>query len=278
MRSASRLAENSAKQAKGREGMTTIDVRKPLKKYLPHLLKAQADNLNEADTVQRIIRVFDEVLGYDHLEEISRESSVKDRFCDIAIKIEGVVRLLVEVKSAATVLRDRHTEQAQNYASHSNIKWVILTNGVAWNLYHLTFEDGIDAQLAFSVDLAPGLTDKSAELLALLHRQCVKKGGLDDYWDHRAALSPVSLCRALFTEDVLRFMRREIRRREGILIDEEDLAAALHEMLSTEARELVGPLKIRRRAKRAAKPDGEPTPLPERSDAAPPPPKVPSSD
>ena len=42
---------------------------------------------------------------------------------------------------------------------------------------------------------------KGADCLALLHRQSVKKGELEDYWEHRVALSPASIGRALFTED-----------------------------------------------------------------------------
>ena len=239
-----------------------VDIRKPLKKFLPHLLKAQADNLNEGDTVQRVIKVFEDVLGYDPMTEITRESAIKERFCDLALKIEDAIKVLVEVKAAGMTLRDRHTEQAQNYASHGNIKWVVLTNGVVWNLYHLTFDEGIEATLAFTVELTEGISDKGGELLALLHRQSVKKGDLDEYWERRVALSPASIGRALFTEEALRFVRREIRRREGVLIDEEDLAAAIHEMLSTEARERIGPLKIRRRPKRT-KSAGTPEPIPE---------------
>jgi hypothetical protein len=53
----------------------------------------------------------------------------------------------------------------------------------------------------------------------------------------------------LFTEEVLRFIRRSIRKNEGILIDPEDLAKAIHEMLSTEARERIGPVRVRRKRK-----------------------------
>ncbi len=230
-----------------------VDVRKPLKKFLPHLQKAQADNLNEADTVQWIIKVFEDVFGYDPLSELSREAAIKDKFIDLAIKLDGTIRLLVEAKAAGVPLRDRHIEQAQSYAANSNIPWVLLTNGVAWHLYHLTFSEGIQATLAFAADISAGVADKDADLLGLLHRQCLKKGELDDYWEHRVALSPASIGRALFTEEALRFIRREIRRREGILIDEEDLAAAIREMLTTEARESIGPLKIRRRQKARGK-------------------------
>jgi hypothetical protein len=163
-----------------------IDIRKPLKKFLPHLLQAAQDNLNEADTVQRLIKVFEDVLGYDALSEISREASVKDKFVDVALKIDGATRVLVEAKSASTTLRDRHIEQAQSYAANANVRWVLLTNGVTWNLYHLTFDEGIEATLAFSIDLSGGeLDDRASEMLGLLHRHSVKKGQLDAYWDHR---------------------------------------------------------------------------------------------
>jgi len=227
-----------------------VDIRKPLKRYLPHLLQAQADNLNEADTVQRLIKVLEDVFGYDPMGEITRESAVKDKFVDIALKVDGKVRLLIEAKSAGTTLRDRHIEQAQAYAANSNIRWVLLTNGVAWNLYHLTFEEGIESVLAYSVDLSGGVTDKDAEQLALLHRAAMRKDELESYWEHRTALGAASIGRALFAEECLRFVRREIRRREGLLIDEEDIAKALHDMLCVEAREAIGPLKIRRRPKR----------------------------
>jgi hypothetical protein len=233
-----------------------VDVRKPLRKYAPILIKAQTDNLNEADTVQRIVKVFEDVLGYDALEEITREASIKDKFCDLAIKLDGAIKLLIEAKSAATTLRERHIEQAQNYAAHANIQWVLLANGVHWTLYHLTFEEGIEATVAFDVDLSGDL-DHAAEMLALLHKQSLSRGGLEDFWQHRSALCAASLGNALFNEQTLMMIRREIRRREGLLIDVEDLGAALHGMLSTEAREQIGPMKIRRKRARRAAPEPE---------------------
>lgn len=231
--------------------MATVDIRKPLKKYVPVMLKAQADNLNEADTVQRIVKVLEDVLGYDGLEEVTREAAVKDKYCDLAIKLDGAVRLLIEVKSAATTLRERHIEQAQSYAAHANIRWVLLTNGVQWTLFHLTFEEGIDATAVFTADLGADV-DQAAGFLALVHRQALVKGHLDEYWLHRSALCASSLGAVLFMEPVLLMIRREIRRREGLLVDVEDLGQAIHDLLSVEARELIGPFKIRRkRAKRS---------------------------
>lgn len=226
------------------------DVKRSLKKFLPHLLQAKADSLNEADTVQRIIKVFELVLGYSMLSEITRESNIKDKYVDLAIKIDGRIRLLVEVKSAGTVLRDRHIEQAERYAAEGNHRWVVLTNGTSWNLYHLTFEEGIEYERLFALDLADAEAfDTSVSCLALLHRQCVRKGQLDDHWDKRVAMNPASVGKSLFSEAVLRLIRRDIRKRENLVVDEEDLAKAIHEMMTPEAREQIGPMRIRRKKK-----------------------------
>jgi predicted type IV restriction endonuclease len=218
------------------------------------LLKGRDDNLNEADTVQRIIKMFEEVLGYDPMREITRETQVKDKYVDVAIKLDGTTRLLVEAKAAGVILRDRHIEQAQHYAAEGNMPWVILTNSVTWSLYHLSFEEGIEYIRAFTIDLSFEDIDQSAQLLSLFHRHSMKKGELEKYWERHVALSPESIGRALFTEGTMGLLRREIRRREGVLIDQEDLAKAIHGMMSTETREQIGPPKVRRRSKRKPAP------------------------
>lgn len=232
-----------------------VDIRKPLKKFLPHLVAARAQNLNEADTVQRIMKTFEVVLGYDVMTELTREMNLKDKYVDLAVKLDGRIRLLIEVKAAGIDLRDRHIEQAERYAAENNIRWVVLTNGLTWNLYHLTFEEGIEYSRAFSIDVSDAAKfEDCATCFALLHRQSVRKDSLEAFWAQRVAMSPASISRSLFHEDTLRLLRRQIRKREDLSVDEEDLAKALHEMLSVEARELIGPVKIHRtRAPRARK-------------------------
>lgn len=233
----------------------TANIRRPLRKFQPILLQAQRDNLNEADTVQRVVKFMEEVLGYDVLTEISREAQLKSKYIDIALKIDGVTKLLVEVKAAGVTLRDKHIEQSQMYASRNNFRWVLLTNGIAWNLYHLTFEEGIEYERVFSVDLAEDDLDSAAGQLGILHRNAIRKNEHEEFWSRQAALNPASIGRALFQEIVLLLIRREIKRKEGVLIDPEDLTVALHDMLSQEAREQIGPPRIRRRrARRAAQP------------------------
>ncbi len=233
------------------------NIRRPLRKMVPVLLKAQQDNLNEADTVQRLVMVLADVLGYDRLEEITREAQVRDKYVDLAIKLDGTVKFLVEAKSAGVDLRNRHIDQAKGYAAEANIRWVLLTNGVIWSLYHLTFEQGVEYERLFTVDLSVDELETAAGKLCLLHRRSISRDKHEMYWQQHAALDASSVAKSLYSENVLRLMRRDIRRREGVLVDEEDLAAALHNMFSLEAREKIGPVRIRRR--RGAKPS-EPAP------------------
>ena len=240
----------------------SVDIHTSLRKFAPHLLKAQEENLNEADTCQRLVKFFEEVLDYDAITEISREQQIKGKYVDFGIKIDGIVRFLVEAKAAGTTLRDRHIEQAERYASEANIRWVVLTNGIVWVLYHLSFEEGIEYEKAFTVDLTDDPKEDAPVLLGLLHKKAVKRGDLEEYWTRRIALSPDSIGKALMAEQVLRFIRREIRKQEGVLIDIEDLAHSIHEMFTPEAREQIGPVRVRRRRKiaRDKKPESEPTP------------------
>lgn len=225
------------------------DVKTSLRKILPDLLKAKQDQLNEADTVTRIILVLQNVLGYDIMTEITREQQIKDKYVDLAIKIDGHVRLLIEVKAANFTLRDRFIEQAERYASEGNYQWVLLTTGVLWNLYHLTFDEGINYDRAWTFDLENDNFDKCAELIALLHHKSITGNGLEDYWKHKQALDIPSLGTALFSEDVIELLRREIKKKTGLRPDPEDVANALNEMLTVEARQALGPPKIRKTRK-----------------------------
>ncbi len=235
-----------------------VDIRRPLKKFLPHLLRAKEEGLNEADTVQRITLFLDNVLAYDPMSEISHESQIKEKYVDIAVKIDGTIRWLIEAKSATSPLRSRHLDQAELYAAEGNHPWVVLTNGVVWQLYHLTFDEGIEYERLFEVDLSVMELDRAAELLGLLHRTAIAKGAHEEYLRHRQALGPASLAKAVFSYECLTLIRRHLRRRDGVLLDVEDIATAIKELLSTEAREQIGVIRIHRKRKNRKNAAGHP--------------------
>jgi len=260
-----------------------INIRAPLKKYQTIMLQAKEQNLNEADMVLRLVKAFEDVFGYDPLNEVSREANMRDKYVDLLLKIDGVPRLIVEVKAPTVPLRDRQIEQAENYASRNNFQWVLLTNGVEWNLYHLTFGEGIEYERALHVDLGVDDIAKAADMLSILHRDSLAHDGLDEYWACQVALSPASISKALFHEEVLMAVRRYVKKDTGRAMDIEDLAEAIKRMFSQETRELIGPTKIRRAPKivkredAPAQPPAIEPPAPERSAPTEPPKDTPPS-
>jgi|CXWL01.1.fsa_nt_gi hypothetical protein len=231
-----------------------------LSRFATAFREARDRGANESDTVMFLVKFFEEVLGYDSLKgEISKELAIKDRYCDIALKIEGAVRVLVECKAASIKeLQDKHIEQAGNYASRAGIQWVILTNGVDWKLFHLSFAEGegITHDVAFEANLVEQVeTDPNGlwEKLSLLSRDSVEKDALAEYWQQRKALSPASVIRALFTHDVLMVIRRELNRDAPARLETEDVFNAVRDVLSKSALLEAGDISIRKRRKRRRK-------------------------
>jgi predicted type IV restriction endonuclease len=237
------------------------NIRASLRKFASTFIEAREASCNESETVYRVRQFFEKVLGYDP-DDVSSETEMKSKYVDLCLKIDGRIRVLVEAKGACVKLRDRHIEQAWSYASRNNFRWVLLTNGIDWNLYHLTFEEGIEYEKAFAVALdTPNGVDEAAKNLAYLHKRSVRKGDLERFWEMMSAMCAPTVAKAIFNESVLRVLRRQIRRDAGVLIDTEDLAKAIHEMLSQEAREELGRVRIRKKRRSPRKPTAS-APLP----------------
>ena len=228
------------------------DIQKPLKKFVPHFLAAKSSELNEADTVQRVAKFFADVLGYDALSDVSMEAALKGRFVDIVLKVDNKIRVIVEVKAANIPLHIKHTEQAQYYGSKNKIPWVVLTNGTQWHLYRVILdEDGLDADLLFSIDLSKEDDfDVQARHLALLHRDAVKKDSLKTYWEKHNATTPQAIAKALFHEEVLQSLRKQLRKDQDAIIAVEELATCLQNMFSAEAKQEMGRVKIKKKSKK----------------------------
>jgi len=126
---------------------------------------------------------------------------------------------------------------------------VLLTNGVGWTLFHLTFKEGINYDVAFDIDLIEDEIGSVTQHLSLIHRKSIAAGQLNDFWAHRSALSPSSLSKALFHEDTLRVLRRTLRNNSGIRITEDEVAKSVYGILSLESKESIGKMKIIRKKK-----------------------------
>jgi hypothetical protein len=228
-----------------------------LKRYAGVFRDARERGANESDTVMYLVKFFEDVLGYDSLAgEISKEVAIKDRYCDLCVKLAGAIRLLVEVKAAGNKgLREKDIEQAENYASRSGLRWVLLTNGVEWRLYHVSFNEGegITHDLAFEVNLVEQVETGPEQLwssLGLLTKQDIQRDSLQTFWSQKKILAPASLVRILFSMPVLTVVRRELNRNAEARLDLPDVFAGVKEVISKDALLAVGDITLSTRRKR----------------------------
>jgi predicted type IV restriction endonuclease len=116
------------------------------------------------------------------------------------------------------------------YAVNDGVEWLILTNGAAWKVYHLTGGLPVVIDLAFEVDLLGNeATAQKVGKLFYLTRESLKRRQIDELWRAKRATSPQSLGRVLISEAVVEAIRKELRRQTGHNVATEDLARLLRE-------------------------------------------------
>jgi hypothetical protein len=89
--------------------------------------------------------------------------------------------------------------------------------------------------------------------LSLLERSAMNADALADFWSQKKVMSPASMIRALFTQDVLTALRRELNRNAPARLDLEDVFTAVRDVLSKEALLEAGEISITKRRKRRRK-------------------------
>lgn len=189
-------------------------IKDTLKRFQPVTEQAKARDVGEADTSTLVKDILADVFGYDKYTEITAEYQIKGTYCDLAIKIEGKLALLIEVKAVNLELKDTHIKQAVDYAANQGVEWVILTNAQVWQVYKVSFAQPISHELLMSLNF-PALSHKSEsdmEQMFLLTREAQGKSLLDEYLELKQALSRFCVGAVLLSEPVLSVIRRELKR------------------------------------------------------------------
>ncbi len=162
-----------------------------IKKFQPILNAAKAKDINESDTVVIITDILNELFGFDKYSEITSEYAIKKTYCDLAIKVDGKLRFLIEAKAIGLELKDDYIRQAIDYGANAGVDWVILTNGHIWKVYKISFAKPIEKEMVYEIDLL-NLSYKKQSDLDMLY--CISKEGLgksvlEEYHLQKQALS-----------------------------------------------------------------------------------------
>jgi predicted type IV restriction endonuclease len=184
-----------------------------IKQFQPILAAAKARDAGEADTVTIIKDMLQDVFGYNKYTEVTSEHAIKGTYCDLAIKIENTLQTLIEVKAVGLELKDLHVKQAVDYAANQGVTWVVLTNGVTWRIYKVTFEKPIGQDLVVDIDF---LSLKPKTDFEHLYLWCKEAWGassaLDEFEARKQALSRFLIGAVILSDPVLDAIRRELRR------------------------------------------------------------------
>ena len=237
-------------------------------KFKKILAKAKERDVNESDTVTILVDMLEEVFGFDRYSEITKEYAIQGTYCDLAVKTGKRVEYLIEVKAVGLDLNDKHLKQAVNYAARSGVKWVVLTNGIKWELHKISLKDKVHNEKLFVFDfmeMNPRQKDQQ-ELLFLLCKRGVQKDLIDDYYEYRQSVNRYTIGALLLTDSVARIVRKELRNlKPDIKVDVEEINHLIHnevikrEILESEAgieanKQLARFLRKQERAKKQTKP------------------------
>ncbi len=226
-----------------------------LKKFQPILNSAKVRDLNESDTATIVTDMLAEIFGYDKFHEVTSEHQIKSTYCDLAVEIEGKLRLLIEVKAIGLELKEAHTKQAIDYAANQGVEWVALTNGINWKVYRVTFGMPIGQELVLDLDVSTlsHKTSAHVEALYLLSREGLLKAALPDYHIQLQATNRFVLGAVLLSDPVLNLVRRELSRMAPtIKIQTSDIKETLmREVLKREILEGEKAEEAQKRVKRA---------------------------
>lgn len=184
-----------------------------LKKFQPIIESAKIRDVSESDTVVLLTGVLSEILGYDKYVDITTELAIRSSYCDLALKIDGKVSLLIEAKAVGIDLKEPHVKQAVDYAANKGIEWVILTNSVNWRIYKVIFSKPIQNILVCEIDFLK-LKHKSTEdmeRIFLLSKEAVSKSSLDHYFTQKQATSKFIIGNLLGEDSVLNVLRKELK-------------------------------------------------------------------
>lgn len=190
---------------------------KGVKKYKKVLEKASIADINESDTVTIITDIMENVFGYEKFENITSEYAIKKTFCDLAVKVEGNVKYLIECKAIGLSLKNDFIRQATNYAANEGVEYVVLTNGIHWQVYNIEFSQPIENKLLAEFNFFD-LSIKNAgdlELLYFLSIEANKKNSkytLHDLKEQKSIMNKFVIGQLLKDESISECVRKQLRK------------------------------------------------------------------
>ncbi len=191
---------------------------------------AKDRDLNESDTVSIITDMLAEVFGYDKYLEVTSELAIRGTYCDLAIKLNDKFEYLIECKAIGIDLKDNHLRQAIGYGANKGIQWIILTNGMEWQIHKLKFEQPIQCELVaqFRINELSLKNERDIEKLAIITKEGVEKSLREELYEKIQCVNKFVVGQLILSEPVISTIRRELKKlSDGINVEESEINSLL---------------------------------------------------
>ncbi|MCK5125144.1 MAG: type I restriction enzyme HsdR N-terminal domain-containing protein [candidate division Zixibacteria bacterium] len=206
------------------------------------ILKAAKDrDINESDTVTIVTDMLANVFGFDKYSDVTRECAIQGTYCDLAIKLDSHIKYLIEVKAIGLDLKENHLRQAVNYGANKGIRWVVLTNGIDWEIYWLKFESKVDYDLVCSFNFlelnAKRHEDQSK--LFILCKKGIRADAMEQYGKRVQSVNRYMIGALILTEPVINTIRLTLKKiSPSIKVTNDEIENILsHDVLKRDIRE-----------------------------------------
>lgn len=207
-------------------------IKSSMAKFQKVLAIAKVRDLNESDTVAIITDILAEVFGYDKYLEVTSELAIRGTYCDLAIKLGDKFQYLIECKAIGTDLKETHLRQAIGYGANKGIQWLILTNGLEWQIYRLRFEQPIawDLVVRFSLDTISVKNERDLEKLIVVTKEGVEKGAREEMFEKAQCVNRFVVGSLILSDVVVGLLKRELKKlAEGISIEDSEIVGLLRD-------------------------------------------------
>jgi len=194
------------------------------------LQNAKDRDINETDTVTIVVDILANVFGFDKYTEITGEHQIRSTYCDLAIKINDATKYLIEVKAIGIGLKDNHVRQAVNYGANYGIQWVILTNGIEWNIYRIKFEKPLTEELLCSfnfLELNPRKRDDQ-DRLYIICKEGLDRAAIEEFHEYVRSVNKFIIGAIIQGETIIDAIRKDLRRvSPGVKVEREEIEKIL---------------------------------------------------
>lgn len=208
-------------------------LKKKLQEYKRRYLRKEFSKLDESATRIMTNTFLTEILGYKELEEIKTEYRIRSEYADYVIQLKRKKHFVVEVKSIDLDINDKHLRQSLSYAANEGIDWILLLNGRQIHLYRVNFGKPVTTTSIYKLDLLDKDDFKRApSQLWYLSKKAVEKGELEVFWKRTNALQKDNLAKLVYSEEIVKRLRNDLKNDTGIYFQLEDVAQSLCELIT----------------------------------------------